>query len=152
MIKKEDIQDQLKYWLKNMFFEGSTTLIQSDVKFKLADFKFSADLIAIQSKSNIIHGFEIKSRLLQEDILSAIWQTNSYYTNYKWLVIQMIDKQLFESILSSEKLLGIGLITFDSVKGEFSVWRQAKYTDGNFLKFIPELEVQWLTINKSEKK
>jgi hypothetical protein len=30
--------------------------------------------------------------------------------------------------------------------------RQAKYTDGNFLKFLPELEEQWLTINKSEKK
>lgn len=151
-MKENEIQDLLGKWLKDKFFKGSTTLIKSEVKFKIADFLFSADLIAIQSKSNIIHGFEIKSRLKQDNILSAIWQTNSYYTNYKWLVIQKSDKNLFDATLLSEKLLGIGLITFDNDKEEFSVWQQAKYTDGNFLKFLPELEEQWLTINKSEKK
>jgi hypothetical protein len=151
-MKENEIQNLLDKWLKDKFFKGSNTLIQSEVKFKIADFHFSADLIAIQSKSNIIHGFEIKSRLNQDNILSAIWQTNSYYTNYKWLVIPENDKHFFDTSLFSEKLLGIGLITFNTDKEDFSVLRQAKYTDGNFLKFLPELEEQWLTINKSEKK
>jgi hypothetical protein len=151
MINEKAIQFLLESWLKEKFFKSSKTLVRSEVNFKIDDFNFIADIIAIQSRSNIIHGFEIKGHLKKENVLSAIWQTNSYYTNYKWLVIQSNDKMLFDGIDFNKQSLGIGVILFDREKQDFSVFRQAKYSDGNFLKFLPELEEQWLTINKSEK-
>lgn len=154
MDKEIQIIQLLNIWLNEVFFEGTTSLIRNEVSFKIDEFNFRADVIAIQSKSNIIHGFEVKSKLRRDRIISAIWQTNSYYTNYKWLVINENDKGLFKQTLTSvnENLLNIGIITFDEINKNFKVLKQAKYNDGNFLKFIPDLEEEWLSFNKSEKK
>ena len=151
MLKEQEIIKYLTDWLKDKFFEKSNSLIAHEVKFVIADFNFRADLIAIQSKSNVIHGFEIKSKLKKENVLSAIWQTNSYYTNYKWLVILSNDKKLFSPSILSEKLQDIGLIVYDIEINKFSILKQAQYIDGNFLKFLPNLEEQWITNNKSSK-
>ena len=151
MLKEQEIIKYLTDWLKDKFFEKSISLIAHEVKFVIADFNFRADLIAIQSKSNVIHGFEIKSKLKKENVLSAIWQTNSYYTNYKWLVILSNDKKLFSPSILSEKLQDIGLIVYDIEINKFSILKQAQYIDGNFLKFLPNLEEQWITNNKSSK-
>jgi len=143
---------ELDIWLKDKFFKGSKSLIKNEVSFKISEFRFIADVIAIQSKSNVIHGFEVKSKLHRDKVLSAIWQTNSYYTNYKWLVINYNDKTLFNQTAFNEKLLGIGIIIYNEMTKDFIVWKQAKYVDGNFLKFLPDIEQQWLTINEPEKK
>lgn len=149
MINETKIQLSLKNWLSEYFFKKTTLLVKEEVSFKVDEFRMSADLIVIQSKSNVIHGFEIKSVLNSRNLQSSIWQTYSYYTNYKWLVIPFQKVNLFNnSLLEQIHKLGLGIITFDENGGNFKIWKDAKYIDGNFLKFLPELENEWVTINK----
>jgi hypothetical protein len=154
MDNEKEISKLLRIWLTKNILKGATSLIKEDIQFKIADFKLVADLIAIQSKSNIIHGFEIKQRINPENISSVFWRCSSFYTNYKWLVV---PKNNWEFTFNGEidmqlDSFGIGIILLDTLNKEFEIWRNAKYTDGNFLKFLPELEEQWIAINKSVKK
>jgi hypothetical protein len=146
-----EIKKKLKEWLSSYYFKKSTLLIKEEVQFKVEDFRMIADIILIQSKSNVIHGFEIKTTLTQGNLNSALWQTYSYYTNYRWLVTLVGNvNELNESTLLQFNKLGLGLITFNKNNQSFKVLKEAKYVDGNFLKFIPELENEWQTINKSK--
>lgn len=146
------INNELQNWLKRSFMHDSSYLMKKEVNFKLNDFKFRADLIAIQSKSNIIHGFEIKNNINQSNIQSTISQVYSYYTNYKWLVVQK-DKIIYfdKSILEKISNFGIGIIVFENDAKEFKIWKESKYIDGNFLKFIPEMQSEWENKTRTSK-
>lgn len=149
MQREKHIQKLLSRWLSSYFLNKTVLLIEEDVLFKVNDFKMSADLIAIQSKSNVIHGFEIKSLIDKQNLIPSIWQTYSYYTNYRWLVIPIENAKIINEVgLEQIQKLGIGIITFDYIINDFRVLREASYVDGNFLKFLPQLESEWLTINK----
>lgn len=154
MEKEKDISNHLRIWITKNLLKGPNSLIQEDVRFNIADFRLTANIIAIQSKSNIIHGFDIKPRIGFDNISSAFWQCSSLYTNYKWLVVPKIDwESIFNKIVDEQlNTLGIGIILFDPNNQDFEIQRDAKYIDGNFLKFLPDLENQWITIVKSAKK
>jgi hypothetical protein len=144
MIEQILIED-IKQWLKKVLLNSSSYLIKEEVNFKIGDFRFRGDLIAIQSKSNVIHGFEIKSNLTLIDIHSAISQTYSYYTNYRWLVMPKNSVENLRNIGVQKSIaeFGIGIISFDQQTKEFFIVKEAKYNDGNFLKFLPDLKTDW---------
>lgn len=144
-----EIQKKLKVWLEKLF-KDSDLLIQEEVHVQLGEHRSNirTDLVLIQSKSNVLHTYEIKKGLKSESFNSALWQTNSMYGNYKWLVTDNESKRYIQLDKLKEK--GIGLILFNesSDKFEFSTTLNAKYIDGNMLSYYPELKKKW---NKKEK-
>ncbi|MCF6171160.1 MAG: hypothetical protein L3J66_09310 [Bacteroidales bacterium] len=143
------IQIELKIWLEKLF-KDSDLLIQDEVKVQLGEqlSNIRTDLVIIQSKSNVLHAYEIKNKLKPESFNSAFWQTNSMYGNYKWLVTNEKSSQYIQ--LEKLKDKGIGLILFNESLGklEFKTKLKAKYIDGNMLNYYPELKKEW---NKKEK-
>ena len=97
---------------------------------------------SIQSKSNVLHSFELKSKINLNAINSLIWQVDTMYGNYKWLVILDIDTTKL-SLKNQLKEKGIGFIIYDSKKNNFKIEIQPKYIDGNFIEFYPSLKEKW---------
>lgn len=151
-MNENSLQKKLHSWLETKFLQSTSYLIKEDVNFKVEDFRFRADLIAIKSKSNVIHGFEIKNRIDQSNLISAISQVFSYYTNYKWLVINHsvisnISQMQIDNILKT----GIGIITYENNSEDFNIWIESKYIDGNFLKYIPDMKLDWENKTRTSK-
>ena len=138
-----ELLERLKTWLESHFNESDLVLDQ-EVLLYLGDQaqKFRVDLLAIQSKSNVIHAFELKSKRNLTSLISAIWQVDSLYGNYKWLVIGDLF-ELEPQIRSLIKEKGIGLISYDFTKDLFKIEIQPKYIDGNFLVYYPSLKAKW---------
>lgn len=146
MVTEKQIELKLQKWLTR-HFKSSSFLFKQDTQAKIDEFKMRADLIAIQSKSNVIHVFEVKNKVTDINLLSAIWQTFSFYGNYRWLVLPSTYIRKIEETSSTKmqlKKLGIGVITFDS-NGQFKINKEADYIDGNFLKYWPDVETEWDT-------
>ncbi len=137
-----EIQRKLSLWLKN-HFKSSDLLIDKEVRLKLSSelSNFRVDLVAVQSKSNVIHAFEIKSRLNPSSINSAVWQIESIYGNYKWLVVT--ESFTSTEILNRLKEKGFGLLVFSSSKRDFKVQVQPSYIDGNFMRYYPTVKEKW---------
>lgn len=138
-----ELIERLKKWLESHFKESDLVLDQ-EVLLHLGGQaqKFRVDLLAIQSKSNVMHAFELKSKLNLTSINSAIWQVDSLYGNYKWLAIGDINK-IEPQIKSLIKDKGIGLIVYDSKNDSFEIEIQPKYIDGNFLEYYPSIREKW---------
>lgn len=138
-----EISTYLPDWLRS-HFKDSDLLIEREVCLNLGVEKkqFRIDLIAVQSKSNVIHAFEIKSKLNISSINSLIWQIDSMYGNYKWLVIT----QEFESIdiIQQLKAKGLGLLVYHTLKRTFQIAVQPNYIDGNLLKYYPSISEKWI--------
>lgn len=146
------LQKKLHNWLETKFLQSTSYLIKEDVNFKVEDFRFRADLIAIKSKSNVIHGFEIKNRINQSDLISAISQVFSYYTNYKWLVVNnSVIENISQIQLDNISKTGIGIITYENNSEDFNIWLESKYIDGNFLKYIPDMKLDWENKTRTSK-
>jgi len=137
-----EIQRKLSLWLKN-HFKNSDLLIDKEVRLKLGSEtgQFRVDLIAVQSKSNVLHAFEIKSRINPSSINSTIWQIDSLYGNYKWLVVP--EKFTSIEILNRIKEKGFGLLVFSSSERNFKIRVQPRYIDGNFMKYYPTVKEKW---------
>jgi hypothetical protein len=151
-MNEKTLQQKLHYWLETKFLKSTSHLIKEDVNFKVEDFCFRADLIAIKSKSNVIHGFEIKNRINQSDIASAISQVFSYYTNYKWLVVnQSIIANVSQIQIDNISKTGIGIITYKNNSDDFNILIESKYIDGNFLKYIPDMKLDWENKTRTSK-
>lgn len=145
-MREIEIIDKLSQWVKK-HFEKSDLLIEKDVNIQLNDNieQMRADLVVVQSKSNIIHTFEIKNKLSKNRVISAIWQVDSLYGNYKWLVVDLESKENISLEQLEEK--GIGLIVFNSNNINnnkfFTIEVAAKYIDGNLMKYYPTIEEKW---------
>lgn len=144
-----EIQKKLKDWLEKQF-KGSDLLFQVEAQVQLGEHKSNirTDVVLIQSKSNVLHAYEIKNKLRPENFNSAFWQTNSMYGNYKWLVTNEDSCNYIQFEKLKDK--GIGLILFNESSGsvEFKTKLNAKYIDGNMLNYYPGLKEEW---NKKEK-
>lgn len=146
------LQKRFHNWLETKFLQSTSYLIKEDVNFKVKDFHFRADIIAIKSKSNVIHGFEIKNRIDQSNLIAAISQVFSYYTNYKWLVVnQSVIKNLSHKQIENISKTGIGVITYKHDSQDFNIWIESKYIDGNFLKYIPDMKLDWENKTRTSK-
>ena len=152
-IKEVDIINHLSIWIKE-YFKKSNLLVAREVSIQLGEEiqDMRTDLIAIQSKSNIIHAFEIKNKCRESNLNSIIWQVDSLYGNYKWLVTDEDSKNNIPLELFEKK--GLGLIIFKSNNlnianvYEFEIIVNAKYVDGNLLNYYPSLIEAW---NKKKK-
>lgn len=144
-MKEIEIINKLSKWLES-HFKTSDLLIESEVKLKLDDDmpNYRTDLVVIQSKSNVIHAFEIKKYVNESSFNSAIWQADSLYGNYKWLVLSNENFEKIPKKILKEK--GIGLIVYSSSKDTFKIELQPNYIDGNILKYYPLLEKKWYKI------
>jgi hypothetical protein len=146
MYTQKKIELDFLIWLKSYFNKINVTIFPN-VRAKVSDFVMIADLIAIQPQSNVIHAFEIKPVLNSESVTSAIWQTYSYYSNYKWLVVH----KPVEEFMASDKIkaqigkLGIGVIVFDNTSNDFKILKEANFVDGDFVKYWPDLEGGWVS-------
>lgn len=148
-MKEFEIQKKLRTWLQKVF-KDSDLLIREEAQVQLGETSSNmrTDLVLIQSKSNVLHAYEIKTRIKPDSFNSAFWQTNSMYGNYKWLVTSEESNRFIQLDKLKEK--GIGLILFNesSNKLEFKTSLNAKYIDGNMLSYYPSLKEEW---NKKEK-
>lgn len=138
-----ELIQKLKTWITS-YFKESDLQLDEDVKILLGQEpqKFRTDLVVIQSKSNVLHSFEVKNRLNQSSLIPAIWQVKSLYGNYKWLVIGEpleINKEFKKQIKDN----GIGLVSFRPEIQDFKIEIQPNYIDGNFLHFYPTLKEKW---------
>ncbi len=146
-MKEFEIENHLSNWLAN-HFSDSDLLIEKEAKVQLgSNFQqmLYTDLIAIQSKSNVLHTFEIKNKINPNLISSVIWQVDSMYGNYKWLVLNEDCKQFLP--IESFKKKGLGLILFkekNTNKIDFEISLSAKYVDGNLLKYYPTVNEKWI--------
>ncbi len=142
-MKEIELIQKLKVWIASYFSESDLE-IDEEVKLFLGDEpqKIKTDLVVIQSKSNVLHSFEVKNSLNQSSFNSALWQVESLYGNYKWLVIG----QPFKYNKEFKKLIrdkGIGVVYFRTEIQDFNIEIQPKYIDGNFLHFYPTLKEKW---------
>ena len=138
-----EIQKRLPKWLRK-HFKDSDLLIEAEVSLKLgAETKqFRIDLIAVQSKSNVIHAFEIKSRLNITSLNSVMWQIDSLYGNYKWLVIPQEFKSM--EIIKKLREKGLGLLIYIPSENTFKIEAQPNYIDGNLIKYYPSINEKWI--------
>jgi hypothetical protein len=138
-----ELVNLLPIWLKN-HFKDSELLIERDVCLDLGDEspRFRIDLIAVQSKSNVIHAFEIKSKINNELLNSIIWQIDSLYSNYKWLVISQEFKS--DDLTKQLKAKGLGLLIYKPHEKTFHVEAQPNYIDGNLINYYPTINEKWL--------
>ena len=90
--------------------------------------------------------------LTPKNFLSAIWQANSYYSNYRWLVIPINYLNIIHNEKHNINNIGVGIISFDcESESRFNIVKKADYKDGNFLKYWPSLNNEWthkLSISK----
>jgi len=145
MVKETHIVKELIQWLQNKYKE-SNLHIESEVKSEFDEFSISSDLVAVQSKSNVLHAYEIKSYITEKTTQSIIWKLNSCYANYKWLVApQDSYLQLYRAKRELFKRYGIGVITFDTIRPviAFKVKMKAKYHEGNFIEYWPSVKRSW---------
>ena len=125
-------------------FKDSEIVFEKEVQLFLGSEpqKFRVDLVVIQSKSNVIHSIELKTKINLNILNSIVWQVDSLYGNYKWLVVgDLIPKDLSIKKLIKEK--GIGLIFYNREKETFTIEIQPKYIDGNLLDYYPTLKQKW---------
>ena len=153
-MKENEIINSLSNWIKE-YFKKSNLLVANEVSIQLGEEiqDMKTDLIAIQSKSNIIHAFEIKNKCHESNINSIVWQVDSLYGNYKWLVTDENSQNNIPLELFEKK--GLGLIIFKSNNlntinlSKFEIILHAKYVDGNLLNYYPSLMETW---NNQKKK
>lgn len=142
-MRETELIQKFKTWIHS-YFQESELVFDEEVKLFLGNEpqKFRTDLVVIQSKSNVLHSFELKNRLANISFNSVLWQADSLYGNYKWLVFgDLIDLNPEQRNQVKEK--GIGIIHFDQSQEKFSIKIKAKYIDGNFLDFYPTLKEKW---------
>jgi len=142
-MNETEFTEKFMNWLKS-HYEDSDLVLEQESQLYLGGEKqkFRTDLVMIQSKSNVLHSFELKSKINLNAINSLIWQVDTMYGNYKWLVILDIDTNKL-SLKNQLKEKGIGFVIYDSKKNNFKIEIQPKYIDGNFIEFYPSLKEKW---------
>ena len=138
-----ELIQKFKTWITS-YFKESDLLLDEEVKLFLGreKQKFRTDLVLIQSKSNILHSFEVKNRINQTSFNTVLWQVESLYGNYKWLIIGEL-LEINKEFKTQIKDKGIGLIYFRTELQDFIIEIQPKYIDGNFLHYYPSLKEKW---------
>jgi len=137
-----EITNKLSNWLE-IHFKNSDLLIEKDVSPKLGSNteQFRTDLVAVQSKSNVIHAFEIKCAFNLSNLNSLIWQIETLYGNYKWLVIT--EEYKIKKLVQNLKEKGLGLLIYIAKDDTFIIDVQPNYIDGNLMKFYPTINEKW---------
>ena len=130
----------LERWLRNEF-SGFNILVEGQIKSKYNQY---ADLAMVQSKSNVIHTYEVKTKINPQIINSIVWALSSFYANYRWLVIPKNEYYSTSGVYSVLRDNGIGIILFSGKKHySFNEKLKAKYIDGNFIEYWPQLCATW---------
>jgi len=106
------------------------------------DLSRRADLVFVQSRSDIVHAAEAKATL--NGAFHALEQVLRYPANYRWIALPEDEYVPGAGLLKECSANGIGVL---SVHGRFrrpvEVKRWPSYEPGNFLEDWPRLEEAW---------
>ncbi len=106
------------------------------------DFGGRADLVFIQSRSDVIHAVEAKSTL--EGSFDAIEQVQRYPANYRWIALPEDEYVPGAGLLKACSGEGIGaLLVHGRVRKPVEAKRWPAYQAGDFLSEWPRLEGEW---------
>lgn len=106
------------------------------------DLRARADLIFVQSRSDVIHAVEAKRTL--EGAFDAIAQVARYPANYRWIALPDEDYVSGAGLLKTCSERGIGvLVVHDRRRKPVEVKRRPVYEPGNYLDKWPRLSREW---------
>jgi hypothetical protein len=139
-LDKKGIIKSLRRWLKK---EYRDSYLVFETK-PMPDYQLKPDLAMIQSRSDIIHVFDIVTKSSQERFYSIVWDVDSHYANYRWLVMPQSEYESLDLVYSTLRDYGIGLLLFTGKERlTFYVKLRPDYIDGNFIDYWPSLSRSW---------
>ncbi len=101
-----------------------------------------ADIVFVQSRSDVIHVVEAKSTL--SGAFSAVDQVLRYPANHRWIAFPADEYIAGAGLLKASSDEGIGvLLVHDRVRNRVEVKRWPQREEGNFLSDWPRLERAW---------
>lgn len=141
-ISEKRVLKSLRRWFVNHIASDTASYIYDETTTSVVG--TVADFVFVQSRSDTIHAVEIKNKITESSLNSALWQLESYKANYKWLVLPADEYYERSGVFTEVAEHGFGLLLFSGRRRiSFEKKLNPIYLYGNFIEFWPAIYDDW---------